>query len=290
MVVLGLVAALAFALPALVLLARLPRSVCGGRAVRFLASGLVSLALINLVTVVWGRAWDSTGWFVGYNLAFVAMTGAAASGLVWARQQAGRPLGSWLIGTLAATAGVAWLSGLWVALVAPGGSPWAVFAAGTLWSTAVVLVAVSSLIPTLRRLRGGPLARALVGGSLVAVTLVLSLANELGGPHVPLSGVWLAGFASVVYVVAYRWLRLPEAPEPAETWARQVGLSVREREVLQTLLANPDRTAAAEALFISPVTLKNHLASLYRRTGVSDLSSLLALARSHGWNAPDQPR
>jgi len=163
-----------------------------------------------------------------------------------------------------------------------------VFAAGTLAASLLTLAAGGTVLPLVWRVPGRRRIAGLAGLGAVVGLLVLSIASEVGGSHLPVSGLWLAGFSAVVYGVTFRWMRPPGPRRPGEVWAQGLGLSPREQEVLTELMRTSDRVAVAESLFISPVTVKNHLASLYRRTGVSDLASLRNLARSHGWGEPDQ--
>lgn len=288
MVVLVLVAALAYALPALGLLIFLSPSVPWRGPARGLAGALVVLALVNWVTVVTSSTWDPTAWFVADNLAFAAMVGAGLFGLALAGTLSGTRLRPWVWAAVAGLVAVCWLVGLWGTFVAPGGGPGAVFTAGTLGALALVVASIATVGPLVGRLVGA--ARRWAWGALgiLGALALATVVDETGGPHWPLSPGWLVFGATALYAVAARWVRAPEPEGPAEAWARRVGLSGREREVLRVLLRNPDRAAAAETLYISPVTVKNHLASMYRRTGLSDLPSLLAEARAHGWTETDQ--
>lgn len=54
------------------------------------------------------------------------------------------------------------------------------------------------------------------------------------------------------------------------------GLTKRQSEILRHLLRGERIPAIAEALFLSPSTVRNHLSTIYRRVGVHSQSELLA--------------
>ncbi|GAA3821764.1 helix-turn-helix transcriptional regulator [Streptomyces phyllanthi] len=62
---------------------------------------------------------------------------------------------------------------------------------------------------------------------------------------------------------------------------RQAGVTAREYEVLRLLGRGLGNQEIAEYLFLSPRTVEKHLASLRNRTGRSDRSALIALARRY---------
>ena len=69
-----------------------------------------------------------------------------------------------------------------------------------------------------------------------------------------------------------------ETPTVSEEFVREFGLSRREAEVLEQLCLGLTNKDIAEALFVSPRTVENHVYSLYRKCGVRrrlELSNLL---------------
>lgn len=75
---------------------------------------------------------------------------------------------------------------------------------------------------------------------------------------------------------------LPPAPrtaDPTEPWA---SISPREREVLVLVAQGRSNKAIAEALFVSPNTVKTHVAALLTKLDVESRVQLAALAARHG--------
>jgi DNA-binding CsgD family transcriptional regulator len=62
-------------------------------------------------------------------------------------------------------------------------------------------------------------------------------------------------------------------------------LTERERDVLTALLRRLTYKEIAEQLFISPLTVKRHASSIYRKLGVSGRFEALKAAREMGWPA-----
>ncbi len=70
----------------------------------------------------------------------------------------------------------------------------------------------------------------------------------------------------------------------AETSARLVSpLSLRELQVLTYLSQGQTNKEIACQLGISPQTVKNHLASLFRKLGVEDRTQAVLVALQRGW-------
>jgi DNA-binding CsgD family transcriptional regulator len=79
-------------------------------------------------------------------------------------------------------------------------------------------------------------------------------------------------WATLVIIPSARFLNRPPGTEEAEgvpeEFVREFGLSRREREVLEQLCEGSSNKDIAEALFISPRTVENHIYNLYRKCGV----------------------
>jgi PAS domain S-box-containing protein len=59
-------------------------------------------------------------------------------------------------------------------------------------------------------------------------------------------------------------------------------LTRRERDVLSRLMAGSRVATIATEMFISPVTVRNHLQSIYKKTGVSSQAALIEMGRELG--------
>ena len=78
--------------------------------------------------------------------------------------------------------------------------------------------------------------------------------------------------------LAGRLLSLFAAPAPALP-----ELSSREREVLALLAEGMSNAEIGGALFISPITVRNHLSSIFAKLQVSTRGQAVARARTAGW-------
>ena len=67
------------------------------------------------------------------------------------------------------------------------------------------------------------------------------------------------------------------------------GLTSRERQIMELVLAgHPSKNIAAD-LGISQRTVENHRASIMKKTGVKSLPALARLALAAAWNGTDEP-
>lgn len=67
------------------------------------------------------------------------------------------------------------------------------------------------------------------------------------------------------------------------------GLTDREREILQLVATGADNAQIAEVLFISPATVKTHLARIMQKTSSHDRAQLVVLAYESGLVRPGAP-
>lgn len=75
-------------------------------------------------------------------------------------------------------------------------------------------------------------------------------------------------------------------PMAGEAAARIEGLTDREREILALVATGADNAQIAEALFISPATVKTHLARIMSKTASHDRAQLVVLAYEGGLVTP----
>lgn len=73
--------------------------------------------------------------------------------------------------------------------------------------------------------------------------------------------------------------RAPKVPAPPRLIP---GLSPREQEILTEWSSNPDATAVADRLSLSPHTVRNHLKRVYAKLGMHTQAELMAVVRSYG--------
>ncbi|MDF3040838.1 MAG: response regulator [Thermomicrobiales bacterium] len=67
-------------------------------------------------------------------------------------------------------------------------------------------------------------------------------------------------------------------------------LSAREREVLLLVAEGHSNKAIAEALYVSPNTVKTHVASLLNKLDADNRAQLAAIAATHGIHPPRRDR
>jgi DNA-binding NarL/FixJ family response regulator len=63
----------------------------------------------------------------------------------------------------------------------------------------------------------------------------------------------------------------------------QSDLSVREMEILKLLVQGSDYKSIAEKLFISPNTVRKHIANIYTKLQISNKVQLVNLAAKNNW-------
>jgi DNA-binding CsgD family transcriptional regulator len=107
----------------------------------------------------------------------------------------------------------------------------------------------------------------------------------LGGPPGPLVGVWVnrtrRDFSYEELLLAELLRPQLQAGEVAATRAVvRAALTPREREVLDLVATGASNAAVAEALVVSPGTVKKHLDNIYARLNVSSRAAAVARARA----------
>ncbi len=88
------------------------------------------------------------------------------------------------------------------------------------------------------------------------------------------------GGASITPLIARRVLQTFKIPVDAEK--KHAKLSPREIEILALLVQGQNYKTAAEALFISPETVRNHIRNIYKKLQVRSRSEAVALAIRQG--------
>jgi DNA-binding CsgD family transcriptional regulator len=95
--------------------------------------------------------------------------------------------------------------------------------------------------------------------------------------------VYCIGFTvmALAYLAGYF---LQPAEDPAftlpEGFVRRFGISHRERDIIEMMARGFSNSAIADKLFISTVTVKNHIYHIYRKTGAENKVQLLNMMNS----------
>ncbi len=79
-------------------------------------------------------------------------------------------------------------------------------------------------------------------------------------------------------------------PSPAPSSPTTDRLSAREREVLLLVAEGHSNKAIAETLYVSPNTVKTHVASLLNKLDADNRAQLAAIATTHGVHPPHRDR
>jgi DNA-binding CsgD family transcriptional regulator len=95
--------------------------------------------------------------------------------------------------------------------------------------------------------------------------------------------VYYLGFVVAALVLLARYFaeptKNPVVDLPVE-FVRRFGISHREKEIIEMMAQGFSNGAIAEKLFISTVTVKNHVYHIYQKTGVGNKVQLLNLMNS----------
>lgn len=76
---------------------------------------------------------------------------------------------------------------------------------------------------------------------------------------------------------------LNDAPTNADQNIENSGLSVREIEILQSMVAGLDYKQIGEKLFISPNTVRNHISRIYDKLHITSKAEAIKLAIKNKW-------
>ena len=129
--------------------------------------------------------------------------------------------------------------------------------------------------------------------TVLGIGLVLPRASLFSNPAIaaviPSGLIFLVNLPALFYL--QRSLRIwPPRQDPASPevkglagLSRDVGISDREKEIIQLLAQGLDNREIGKRLFISPKTVKNHLTSIYAKTGARNRVQLANLL-----NRPEQ--
>ncbi len=133
---------------------------------------------------------------------------------------------------------------------------------------------------------------ALYGEFFAPAALEHQLSLGLDGPPGPLVGIWVTGcrrdFSDDELLLAELLrAKLQTGGELAAKRAvARARLTHREREVLDLVAAGATNAAVAEALVVSPATVKKHLDNIYAELDVSSRSAAAARARNDSTTTP----
>lgn len=98
----------------------------------------------------------------------------------------------------------------------------------------------------------------------------------------------LAYLQKALKILPPRQALLPPESEGLEGLARDAGISEREKEIILLVASGLDNREIGKRLFISPKTVKNHMTSIYAKTGAKNRVQLVNLLNRPGGRASDQ--
>lgn len=224
------------------------------------ASMLVHSALASF------RAAGAEGWGIGNTLeisAVIALEAGDPAGATALFQQSIRELGKYhdVVNLILAFCGVA------AAALALGDAP----AAATLAGFVDATCERTGIVPYLPE-------RALLAEAAASARLALGEEREAAARG---AGRRMSIEEAIAFALA---VETPQTPPGAQmpTAPEGVTLSVREREVLRLLVGGRSNQEIADALFISPHTVANHVARIMRKLGVDSRTAAATWALRHG--------
>ncbi len=121
----------------------------------------------------------------------------------------------------------------------------------------------------------------LVLGTLSAANDIFQIGSRLGGVGIPFSpffAIVINGF--IIVVVGRRLVGEARATSAADSISdrggvEELGLTLRESEILPLLLDGKSNEEIGEKLHISPHTVKNHISVIFRKAGATNRFDLL---------------
>lgn len=168
-----------------------------------------------------------------------------------------------------------------------------------LFASVLILVFVTPAAADRRRLARG---LGLVNGASLAVlvaAIAVSRASAIKDPAI--AHLLPAGLTFLVNFPGFFLLRktIKDVPSlqaaasatgiaPAEI-AGGLGLTDREREIIRLVAEGLDNRGIGKKLYLSPKTVKNHITSIYAKTGVRNRVQLTNLCRRQGSGSEDRP-
>lgn len=127
------------------------------------------------------------------------------------------------------------------------------------------------------------IATIVLGRVQLLLTTLLGITLELRRVRI-VQVAYYFGLLGVVLVFAVRHLFRPSgAPDPvlSQEFVGRFGISNREREIVSMIMQGYPNRTVGERLYISDRTVKNHISSIYRKTGAVNKVQLLNMVRNH---------
>jgi DNA-binding CsgD family transcriptional regulator len=113
-------------------------------------------------------------------------------------------------------------------------------------------------------------------GLLAAANDVFRFGSRLGGDAIPFSPFFSVLINGFITVIISRRLAAGRQPSPVRSASSEdIGLTLRESEILPLLLEGATNEQIGERLHISPHTVKNHVTVIFRKTGAESRFDLL---------------
>lgn len=131
-----------------------------------------------------------------------------------------------------------------------------------------------------------------LGRAQLVVTGLLGVAPELRRVRIEQIAYYLAVLV-VVLVYAVKHLFRPSGATdvlPTEEFLQRHDISNRERDIIAMIVQGHANRVIGERLFISDRTVKNHISSIYRKTGAVNKVQLLNMVRNNAGSQGSSPR
>ena len=137
------------------------------------------------------------------------------------------------------------------------------------------------LVTLVRRLSGVTLLACAAGvARYVLIDLVRGLVDMRAFPFTQVTYFVLGALSLLAFALRFPYGQGSGAVAVSEGFMRRYGISPREKEIIELIVSGHSNRMIAETLFISAMTVKNHIYHIYQKTGVENKIQLLNLMKT----------